>query len=119
MTVRELLKEIIDEAVSLDQQVILFSECEVEGGKFPSKKQSENMIYQVLKYIKECNLSDTDEYKLKIEIACSIISAVIDFEENNIEKTLENTCIALQDTVNVCQSGILNVLINKGDYKEI
>lgn len=36
MTVRELLKEIIDEAESLDQQVILFSECEVEGGKFPS-----------------------------------------------------------------------------------
>ena len=83
------------------------------------KKQSEDMIYQVLKYIKECNLSHTDEYELKIEIACTIITAAIDFEKNDIKQTLENTCIALQDTCNVCQSGVLQVLMNKRSYKEI
>lgn len=83
------------------------------------KKQSEDMIYQVLKYIKKCNLLFTDEYELKIELACTIITAAIDLDENNIEQTLENICVALQDTCNTCQSEVLQVLMNKKGYKEI
>ena len=43
MTVGELIKEIIEKSESIDQKIILFSEIDVDGGKFKGAVEHNNL----------------------------------------------------------------------------
>ena len=81
------------------------------------KPQTEDMIYQILKLVGQLN--DKESYELKIELACSIITAAIDFEKNDLNKTLLNLQTALTEVSNITAHGVVDVILNKRGYKEL
>lgn len=83
------------------------------------KSQTEDMLYQLLKYISVSGLSDDDVYKLKIELACTIITSSIYCNFDNIGSSMKDLEDALLDVNMISMDGFLDVLINKKGYKEI
>ena len=81
------------------------------------KPQVEDMIYQVLKLVQQLN--EKESYELKIELACSIITSAIEFDESDYEYTARNLKNALNDVVDVSYSGLAHVLLGKGEYKTL
>ena len=87
--------------------------------KVKVKAQTEEMLLQILRYIKAEKLSEKEEFELKVELASSIITSAIDFDFQNKTKTLIELCEVLDDVNNITQGGVLEVLTGKGEYKEI
>ena len=87
--------------------------------KVKAKAQAEEMLLQILRYIKAVQLSDKEEYELKVELASSIITAAIDFDFDNKGETLIALSDVLSDVVNITKGGVYEILLGKGEYKEI
>lgn len=81
------------------------------------KPQVEEMLYQIIKLVQQ--LDNKESYELKIELACSIITSAIDFDDSDYEFTARNLKNALNDVVDVSYSGLANVLLEKGEYKTL
>lgn len=81
------------------------------------KPQVEEMIYQVLKLVEQ--LDEKESYELKIELACTVITAAIDFEENDPKQTIGNLCIAIDEVCNISTNGLFEVLLNKKGYRTL
>lgn len=91
----------------------------VSKKKVKVKAQAEEMLLQILRYIKAEKLSDKEDYELKVELASSIITAAIDIDFYNKTKTIMNLCEVLDDINNITKNGVLEVLSGEGEYKEI
>lgn len=70
------------------------------------KKTSEEMLVQIVEYIFKTGLNEKDKEKLLRELACSLITASIDFEQDETELIVElnQTCL---DVRNICIGGIM------------
>lgn len=49
--------------------------------KYDIKDNVDEMILQVSKYIKSADLSDKDDFEIKVEAALSLLAAAIDFTD--------------------------------------
>ena len=87
--------------------------------KVKVKAQAEEMLLQILRYIKAEKLSEKEEFELKVELASSIITAAIDIDFYDKTKTLIALCEVLDDVNNITKGGVLEVLSGEGEYKEI
>ena len=82
------------------------------------KSQTEDMLYQLLKYISVSGLSDDDEYELKIELACTIITSSIPCDFDDITGSMKELEDALLDVSSTSLKGFSDVLLSKRGYKE-
>lgn len=79
------------------------------------KPQVEEMLYQTLKLAQQ--LDKKEAYELKIELACSCITAAIDFDLDKPIQTISNLKKALNETVDIAIDGTTRTLFEKGMYK--
>lgn len=87
--------------------------------KVKVKAQAEEMLLQILRYIKAENLSDKEDFELKVELASSIITSAIDIDFYNKTKTIMALCEVLDDVNNVTKDGLFEILSGKGEYIDI
>lgn len=80
------------------------------------KKTSEEMLVQIVKYISKTGLNEKEKNQLLRELACSLITASIDFEKNEMELMcdLNQVCHDLRD---ICIAGMLR--FKSGDESRV
>lgn len=76
------------------------------------KSQVEEMLYQILKFVQQ--LDEKEQHELKIELACSCLVSVIDFDFDRPETTINNLKEVLNETAIIALDGTTRVLSGKG-----
>lgn len=86
------------------------------------KDNVDEMILQVCKYIKSADLSDKDDFEIKVETALSLLAAAIDFTDEPDENIgyimtqISNICIAVNDLLFDCAENVIKGNIDEGRY---
>lgn len=81
------------------------------------KKQMDEMLLQILKYLEAAGMDDQEFYELTSEGACSLITSTIDIDQPTID-CINQFMGKIQDVVQVGCGGIIRAKEN-GDYNYI
>ncbi len=79
------------------------------------KKQMDEMLLQIMKYLKAAGMDDREFYELTSEAACTLITSTIDIEQDTFE-CLNQYMDKIQDVIQVGCGGIIRAK-EKGDYE--
>lgn len=84
--------------------------------KLEIKDNVDEMVVQIAKYIKACELSENEDAEIKLEIALSFLVSAIDFTDNPIENIdyIANQQANILTTLMVASSEAVKSII-KGD----
>lgn len=86
------------------------------------KDNVDEMILQVCKYIKSADLSDDEDFEIKVETALSLLAAAIDFtdrpDENivHIVKQIEKISIIITDMLFEAAKNVINGNVDESRY---
>ena len=81
------------------------------------KKQMDEMVLQIMKYLRAAGMDDREFYELTSEAACSFITSTIDIEQSTTD-CINQYMDRIQDVIQVGCGGIIRAKGN-GDYKWI
>ncbi len=81
------------------------------------KKEMDEMLLQIMKYLRAAGMDDREFYELTSEAACTLITSTIDIEQDTIE-CLNQYMGKIQDVIQVGCGGIIRAKEN-GDFKWI
>ena len=79
--------------------------------KYDIKDNVDEMILQICKYIKSADLSDKDDFEIKIETAMSILASAIDFTDKP-EKNMEYITRQITKITMITNDLLLNAATN-------
>lgn len=85
------------------------------------KENVDNMLIKVLEYIKACDLSDEDDFNIKLESAMSILMSAIDITDNpakNLEYIIDQQA-NISTLITVTMTDIIKEIILHENFKEI
>ena len=81
------------------------------------KKQMDEMLLQIMKYLRAAGMDDSEFYELTSEAACTLITSTIDIDQPTID-CINQYMDKIQDVVQVGCGGIIRAK-EKGDYEYI
>ena len=85
------------------------------------KENVDNMLIKVLEYIKACDLSDEDDFNIKLESAMSILMSAIDITDNqakNLEYIIDQQANIIT-LITVTMTDAIMEIIRHENFKEI
>lgn len=90
--------------------------------KYDIKDNVDEMVLQICKYIKSADLSDDEDFEIKMETALSLLAAAIDFTdepEKNIEyitRQIAKICLIISDLLFDCTENVIKGNIDESRY---
>jgi hypothetical protein len=90
--------------------------------KYDIKDNVDDLILQVCKYIKSADLSDDEDFEIKVEAALSLLAASIDFTdepEKNIEyitRQIAKICMIISNLLFDCAENVIKGNVDESRY---